>query len=90
MEGISVESFLRLGFLMSRDDNRDGEKTPSPTTLRKWFDLSPFMRKKKSSISWDGISFLIKTRAALVIQGMYRQWYRRKNHTDIIQIYLSF
>jgi hypothetical protein len=91
MEGIAVESFLRLGFFMAKDNNREGETTPSPATLRKWFDISTFMwKKKKEGVHWSNISFLIKTHAALVIQRMNDRYRRRRNHTDIIQLYLSF
>ena len=92
MEGISIESFLRVGFLMAKEDNREGETTPSPATLRRWFDLSTLMKPKKEHVPWSNISFLIKTHAALVIQRMYDRYRyrRRKNHADIIQLYLSF
>ena len=90
MEGIAVESFLRLGFLMAREDSSEGGTTPSPATLKRWFDLSTFMRRKKEGVPWSNISFLIKTHAVLVIQGAYGRWRRRKNHADIVQLYLSF
>ena len=87
MEGISVESFLRVGFLMSREDN-DGDKTPSPSTLRKWFDISTYL--KRPSIPWDGIDRLLTIYAASVIQRAYQNWRKRKKREHIIQLYLSF
>ena len=88
MDGISIESFLKVGFLMSRENDRDGEKTPSPSTLRRWFDLSTYV-KKKQCISWDRMNWLVRIHASVIVQRAYRRWCRRKNK-DIIQLYLSF
>ena len=88
MDGIPVESFLRVGFSLARADTGSDERTPSPATLRKWFGT--LLKRKEPVIGWDRISVMLSTHAARVIQKFYRKRWRQRNHEDVIQLYLSF